>query len=62
MTTPTAVKFASVFHDTYERLAPEFGYETRSDTREFDEQSPNGRLMIATCEQVLGWMDSENIA
>ncbi len=59
--TPTAVKLARVFHDTYERLAPEFGF-TRSDTKEFDEQSPEGRLMIAVCNEVLGWMDSENLA
>lgn len=37
------------FHETYERLAPQFGYETRQDTREFDPTSKNGRLMIAVC-------------
>lgn len=44
---------AILFHDTYERLAPSFGYETREDTRKFDENSPNGKLMMAVCEEVL---------
>lgn len=30
---------AKLFHDTYERLAPIFGYETREDTKEFDPDS-----------------------
>ena len=47
-----AVKLARLFHDTYERLAPEFGYETREETRAFDEATPNGKLMIAVCEKV----------
>lgn len=38
---------AREFHDTYERLAPSFGYETRPDTKAFDPESPNGQLMIA---------------
>ena len=45
---------AKRFHDTYERLAPSFGYETRTETREFDPDSPNGRLMIAVCAEVMG--------
>lgn len=40
-------KRAREFHDAYERLAPQFGYETRPETREFDPDSPNGRLMMA---------------
>ena len=40
------------FHEAYERLAPQFGYETRGDTRAFDPDSPNGRLMIAVCDEV----------
>lgn len=43
---------AKLFHDTYERLAPQFGYETRQDTKEFDSNSPNGKLMIAVCNEV----------
>ena len=40
---------ARKFHETYERLAPSFGYETREDTREFDPTSNNGGLMMAVC-------------
>ena len=40
------------FHDTYERLAPSFGYETRPDTKAFDPTSANGRLMIAVCSEI----------
>lgn len=48
-----AVRIARDFHETYDRLAQEFGYETREDTKEFDEKSPNGKLMIATIKEVL---------
>ena len=37
----------------YEKLAPEFGYTTRPETREFDENSSNGKLMIAVCKEVV---------
>lgn len=40
------------FHETYERLAPQFGYETRPDTKAFDPTTPNGRLMIAVCGEI----------
>jgi len=46
-------ELAILFHNTYERLAPEFGYRTRIETREFDEHSSNGRLMIAVCNEIL---------
>lgn len=46
------IDMARRFHDVYEHLAPEFGYETRPETREFDPDSPNGRLMIAVCREV----------
>lgn len=45
---------AREFHNTYERLAPQFGYETRPDTKAFDPTSPNGRLMMA----VIGELES----
>ncbi len=45
-------QLARKFHETYERLAPVYGYETRKETREFDPTSPNGRLMIAVTDQV----------
>lgn len=48
-----ASDLAILFHETYERLAPSFGYETRQETRRFDENSSNGRLMIAVCAEIL---------
>lgn len=47
-----AENVARIFHDTYERLAPEFGYTTRLETRRFDPSSPNGKLMIAVSVEV----------
>lgn len=44
---------AEQFHFNYEELAPQFGYETREETREFDPESNNGKLMIAVCEQII---------
>lgn len=55
----TALRLARVFHEVYERRAPDFGYETRQETKVFDENSPNGQLMIAVCEDVITWVDSE---
>lgn len=54
-----AEKWARFFHETYERLAPAFGYETRGETREFDPQSRNGRLMTATVRTVLDAWEAE---
>jgi len=50
---PKPLDLAGLFHETYERLAPSFGYTTRPETREFDPDSPNGRLMIAVSGEVL---------
>lgn len=47
------LELATLFHETYERLAPDFGYETRRETRQFDPDSPNGKLMIAVCKEIL---------
>lgn len=44
---------ARAFHNIYEELAPQFGYETRTETRQFDPTTPNGRLMIAVCERII---------
>jgi hypothetical protein len=44
---------AKQFHDAYERLAPQFGYEARPDTKVFDPASPNGKLMIAVVGEAL---------
>lgn len=49
---PEAVKAARRFHEIYERLAPQFGYTTREDTRAFDPESSNGKLMIAVCAEL----------
>lgn len=46
------LKIARQFHETYERLAPSFGYEIRKDTKAFDSESPNGKLMIAVCQEI----------
>ncbi len=45
-------ELAKQFHEIYERLAPSFGYETRIDTREFDPNSKNGKLMIAVTDEI----------
>ena len=37
---PTPLDLAKLFHETYERLAPDFGYTTRPETREFDPARP----------------------
>jgi hypothetical protein len=50
LTDPLAL--AVLFHVTYEKLAPQKGYETRTETRVFDPESANGKLMIATCAEV----------
>lgn len=54
-----ALEIAKKFHETYERLAPSFGYETRLETREFDPDSKNGRLMLAVCDTVGNMIASE---
>jgi hypothetical protein len=47
-----ALEIATKFHEAYERLAPSFGYETRKETRAFDANTPNGRLMQAVCQEI----------
>lgn len=53
MQTKSATTLAEQFHDTYEKLAPQYGYTTREDTRQFDPGSPNGQLMVAVCAHIL---------
>lgn len=43
---------ARQFHEVYERLAPEHGYETRKETRVFDPSSANGKLMVAVIAEL----------
>lgn len=48
-------QIAKAFHDTYERLAPDFAYETRpASAKPWDEVPENNRqLMIAVAEELL---------
>ena len=54
------VELAKQFHETYERLAPSFGYETRKDTKAFDPESPNGKLMTAVCQEIGNKLEKES--
>ena len=54
-----AKQLAILFHNIYEELAPNFGYVTREETREFDETTSNGKLMISVCEEVLKILNDE---
>lgn len=51
----TAEELAQKFHETYERLAPSFGYETRKDSAKPWSEVPdkNKKLMIAVCGVIL---------
>ena len=55
---PTPDALAQMFHECYERLAPQFQYETRraSAVPWSEVPSQNKRLMIAVAEKVLTWM------
>lgn len=46
---------AKRFHETYERLAPSFGYETREASAKPWDKVPaqNKALMIAVCAEIL---------
>lgn len=48
------------FHDTYEELASEYTYETRKETRVFDINSNNGKLMYATVNEIASPILKEN--
>lgn len=50
---------ARKFHDYYEELAPLFGYTTRPETRQFDPNSKNGKLMIEVCACILAHLRSQ---
>jgi hypothetical protein len=54
----TPLDLAKLFHETYERLAPSFGYTTRPETRQFNPKSPDGRLMIAVAAELLNPISS----
>lgn len=46
---------AKLFHDTYEKLAPDFNYKTREASAKpwFDVPENNRKLMVAVAEKVL---------
>lgn len=53
--TERAEALAQRFHETYERLAPSFGYETREASAKpwADVPQQNRLLMIAVCAEIL---------
>lgn len=54
----SAEQMAAAFHASYERLAPAHGYQTRERSAVPWSEVPadNRRLMIATCAEVLAWL------
>ena len=54
-----AETLAKLFHDSYEELAPLYGYKTReaSAVPWADVPDANKALMVATCEVVLGVLE-----
>jgi hypothetical protein len=52
-----ALQLARACHNIYERLAPDFGYKTRTETRDFNPETPNGKLMVAVCREILNTHD-----
>ena len=64
MTEPlSAEDVARLFHETYERLAPTFGYETREASAKPWSEVPerNRALMIATCAVVLSALEDAGL-
>ena len=51
----SAEALAKIFHQTYERLAPKFGYKTREESARPWEEVPeeNKKLMIAVCAEII---------
>lgn len=47
-------------HDTYEKLSKEYNYETKKETRVFDINSSNGKLMYATVNEIMSPVLEEN--
>ena len=48
-----AEQLARQFHESYEKHALFYGYQTRIETRQFDPMTPNGMTMIAVMEDVM---------
>ena len=60
-TTPEVI--ARLFHETYERLAPDFGYRTRDASAKPWDNVPatNKALMVATITEVLASLDGRTL-
>lgn len=58
----TAEELAQFFHETYEELAPDFGYTTRKSSAVpwSEVPEPNRSLMIAVAQKVLDKMEENN--
>lgn len=54
-----AIKLAILFHDLYEEFAPEFGYETKPETKVFNLSTPNGKLMVKVCREIQKYVKIE---
>lgn len=50
---PESYRLARRFHGFYEQSASAFGYKTKKETKEFDPESPNGRLMAWVCYEIV---------
>jgi len=57
-TWPSPEELAHFFHDTYERLAPRYDYETRPDSAKpwRDVPPKNRQLMVETARRVIQWL------
>ena len=60
----TANSLARAFHETYERLAPSFGYKTRKESAVPWAQLParNKQLLIAVCAELLETLRAEQFS
>ncbi len=60
----SAERAAKLFHETYERLAPCFGYETRPESAKPWPEVPDNqrRLMAAVAYEVLGTLHAQALA
>jgi hypothetical protein len=47
----TPLELAKLFHETFTRLAPNYGYERNFP--DFDPDTPNGQTMIAVCDEIM---------
>jgi hypothetical protein len=56
-----AIKLAILFHNLYEEHAPEYGYETKDETKIFKAHTPNGQLMIRVCREIQKYIKVEKL-